>query len=361
MRKLSNICWDDYHFNIIKKQRLQHPPVTFDTIAKTFGTTAITARMIRHQFALGPPSKRVRKVDLSIKAKMERRVVKVKKLAKELVKVTQPHSGKQYNTAWVPKHPTCRSIANALVGDRGEKLSKISAECVRGYLSKGGMRAYHQPDTIMVTDTSKTKRMKFAKKMMRHPKRKKIFFSDETLIDRNARGRKFQWAETRAKAQAIKAFNRNGPKVMLWAMIGRDYKSRLVAFGGKALNHQDYIDGCLTKKFGNVVKKKGGLFMQDNAPIHKSKKVMGHIRTKLQMPLLEDWPPYSPDLNPIEMAWAMLKRKVAVRRDILTQEQLVAACKQAWDRIPIAVINKLIDKFEGRLQAVLASKGEIVK
>ena len=190
---------------------------------------------------------------------------------------------------------------------------------------------------------------------------KKIFFSDETQVDRNARGRQFQWGESRAATTAIKAFNRNGPKVMLWAMIARDYKSPLVVFTEKSVNHELYIKRCLTTRVANLVKKKDGLFMQDNAKIHKCRNTMDHLENKMKMPLLEDWPPYSPDLNPIEMLWASLKRKVTLRRDIETQEQLIGACQSAWKTIKISEINKLIDTFEPRLQAVIKAKGEIVR
>lgn len=49
-------------------------------------------------------------------------------------------------------------------------------------------------------------------------------------------------------------------------------------------------------------------FMQDNAPIHSSHKV----KDWLQHHGIEvmEWPPYSPDLNPIENAWARLKERI---------------------------------------------------
>jgi transposase len=48
--------------------------------------------------------------------------------------------------------------------------------------------------------------------------------------------------------------------------------------------------------------------MQDNALIHTAGKIknwlQGHGITVME------WPPYSPDLNPIENAWAKLKERI---------------------------------------------------
>jgi transposase len=41
-------------------------------------------------------------------------------------------------------------------------------------------------------------------------------------------------------------------------------------------------------------------FMQDNAPIHSAQKVQDWLRNH-EIPVMT-WPPYSPDLNPIENA-----------------------------------------------------------
>ena len=51
------------------------------------------------------------------------------------------------------------------------------------------------------------------------------------------------------------------------------------------------------------------IFMHDNAPIHTARIVRDYLENELAFPIL-DWPPYSPDLNPIENLWKTLKQRI---------------------------------------------------
>ena len=50
------------------------------------------------------------------------------------------------------------------------------------------------------------------------------------------------------------------------------------------------------------------LFMQDNCPAHKCKYAMKWFENQKDITLI-NWPPKSPDLNPIETVWALMKKK----------------------------------------------------
>ena len=109
--------------------------------------------------------------------------------------------------------------------------------------------------------------------------------------------------------------------------------------------------------------RRGQLFMADNAPIHTariSKRWLKDHRVKTI-----DWPPYSPDLNPIEHLWWALKKKLYelypefnYTGDIVEEwEQFENGLREAWSAIPDSLIVKLISSMPRRLNAVRKASG----
>lgn len=102
----------------------------------------------------------------------------------------------------------------------------------------------------------------------------------------------------------------------------------------------------------------GFVFQQDNDPKHTSHYCMNYLKMKQESGELSlmEWPPQSPDLNPIELLWEELDRQV--RKECPTSsEKLWDILQNAWQRIPSSVLEKLVLRMPRIVKSVLAAKG----
>jgi transposase len=107
----------------------------------------------------------------------------------------------------------------------------------------------------------------------------------------------------------------------------------------------------------------GLTFMHGGASIHTAYKVRDWF---VEMGILVcDWPPYPPDLNPIEHVWKKLKEMVFEMHPELSEDTgeenirdaLGKALQEAWDAIPESFSNSLIESMESWVKAVIKAKG----
>jgi hypothetical protein len=99
-----------------------------------------------------------------------------------------------------------------------------------------------------------------------------------------------------------------------------------------------------------------GWFQHDNATPHKSN-VAKTFLTESGMRVL-DWPAQSPDLNPIENLWAIVKRRIRQqKKPPRNLFELKRCVKAAWRAITDTTIQNLVDSMPQRIQAVIAAEG----
>jgi transposase len=71
---------------------------------------------------------------------------------------------------------------------------------------------------------------------------------------------------------------------------------------------------------------------------------------------LIDFPPYSPDLNPMENLWATLQRAVE-KHQCETEDELQDCIADEWENLDQQALLTLADSMPARCQAVIAARG----
>ena len=147
----------------------------------------------------------------------------------------------------------------------------------------------------------------------------------------------------------------NGGIVMVWEMISGDDVGPLVRLQGKinAGVYKQLVKDHVLPVLRNLTKQPS-IFMKDNALCHKAMVVMNFL--KAENVTVMDWPPQSPDLNPIENVWKTLGEHSKARNPKIT-EQLWNALQEEWNKITQQDINKLISSCSRKCQSVIKTKG----
>ncbi len=100
------------------------------------------------------------------------------------------------------------------------------------------------------------------------------------------------------------------------------------------------------------------IFQQDSAPAHTAKGTKSWFNDHGVTVL--DCPANSPDLNPIENLWGIVKRKMRDTRPN-NADELKATVKETWASIPAQQCHKLIISTPRRIEAVIKAKGAPTK
>lgn len=84
----------------------------------------------------------------------------------------------------------------------------------------------------------------------------------------------------------------------------------------------------------------GKLFQQDNAAVHVCKGTKAFFALH-GVKLMENYSPYSPELNPIEKVWSWMSKAVN-RIGPETSKDLINAIRLSWRRLPQEIIQNYI-------------------
>jgi transposase len=202
---------------------------------------------------------------------------------------------------------------------------------------------------------------------------KNLVFSDEKIFTVQQYVNKQNdrvWLEGKSNDNFDKrvALRKQAPaSVMVWAAVTANGRSPLVFIDqGVKVNQEVYrqkvlIDGLIPwarKQFGT----NHWTFQQDSAPSHKARLTQQFLRENVpQLISSQQWPPYSPDLNPMDFSiWSILEAKVSTKK-YESVETLKAALRREWAKVPATHVRAACDAFIKRLDAIIRAKGGYIE
>ncbi len=118
--------------------------------------------------------------------------------------------------------------------------------------------------------------------------------------------------------------------------------------------YQEILEHFVLSSADQLFKDADFIFQKDLSPAHTAKSTKSWLND-LGVGVL-DWPANSPDLNPIEHLWGIVKRKI--RNET---KKWKATVKETWASIPPQQCHKLITSMPRRIESVIKAKGAPTK
>uniref|UniRef100_A0A1I7YKG6 Transposable element Tc3 transposase n=1 Tax=Steinernema glaseri TaxID=37863 RepID=A0A1I7YKG6_9BILA len=170
----------------------------------------------------------------------------------------------------------------------------------------------------------------------------RVVFSDEKKFNLDGPdGAWHYWRDLRKEPKYFKTRNFGGGSLMIWAGFSVFGKTP-VAFCSTKMNSLDYQEVLRMNLLPYFARFRSArhIFQQDNAAIHSSRSTNDWLSAN-NITVLK-WPACSPDLNPMENAWALIVRDVyRAGRQYGSVAELRAEISKAWDRLPMQTLIKL--------------------
>jgi transposase len=236
----------------------------------------------------------------------------------------------------------------------------VSPRTIRRELNAAGLISHIQQTEYDFSEFDLQRRLAFANEYIQHNGAwwSRVFFSDETHFYLGHYGRVHVQCPIGASHQPeyVRKEKQLKGKVSLWGCISAEGLGHAELYVGSldSVKYRDILRHSLIRTFREIFPRGPWYFQQDNARFHTTPETISFLHEK-GVTFIE-WPPWSPDLNPIENLWNDLKRRV-YNRFPQTMEQLEEFIRQEWQATDLNFISRICRSMPDRLQLLLDNEG----
>jgi len=238
----------------------------------------------------------------------------------------------------------------------------VAISTVRNVCHKNGYHGRVVRKKFWINETNRKKRLEFAKQHLNKSQEywNTVLFSDESKFNIfNSDGRRTVWRKKNTELDPknlIPTVKHGGGSVLVWGCMSATGVGKLHIING-IMDHKMYIE--ILKENLHVSTQKleisdNYIFQHDNDPKHTAYNTKQWLLYNVPKQL--HTPPQSPDLNPIEHLWGILKDAIK-KRHISNREDLKIALQEEWKFISPTITRKLVESMHRRLLAVISAKG----
>lgn len=238
---------------------------------------------------------------------------------------------------------------------------RLSARSVYRRLREKMLRKYKPLKKPLLTPQNKRVRMHWAMARChwREHQWNRVVWSDESRFRIYSNdGRIMVWRERLQRYNprfVIPTVQGGGQSIHVWGAIWKGGRSRLIVLN-RSVTAANYCN-TLTRFFDENDDLPGNfIFQQDNAPPHKARITTDFLEERNVNVL--PWPARSPDLNPIEHVWEIIKRRIRSRLLVANNlRELQVWVEEEWNNIPQHTLDHLVDSMPRRVRAVVQVDG----